>query len=199
MLVSDDRRAALVVMLMSASAVLHASDSPQDAFAKRWEGKSVMVRHPLYSLVYNERGKLGNTRSNRRDGLTVVTASGGMYFQFDGRQSRNDVVGRDPQRIVDAVAVEYQPDSLDARPYRRIEPLLLSRYDPGVELLVKNVRFDRDSVRLTFARPGGPESSDDTATSLTVKWPAPLSKSFSERDLVEDLIRRFVDFTTPRP
>jgi hypothetical protein len=199
MRVSHRRHAALVVMLMSASAVVRASDSPQDAFAKRWEGQSVMVRYPLYSLVYNERGKLGNTRANRRDGLTVVTASGGMYFQFDGRQSRNDVIGRDPERIVDAVSVEYQPDSLETRSYRKIEPLLITRYERGVELVVKSVRIERDSVRLIFARAGGADSSDDTATSLTVKWLAPLSKSFSERDLVEGLIRRFVDFKTPRP
>ena len=76
--VSRLRRAALVVMLVSGPSAIHASDSPQDAFAKRWEGRSVTVRQPLYSLVYNERGRLGTTKSARRDGLTVVTPSASM-------------------------------------------------------------------------------------------------------------------------
>ena len=97
------------------------------------------------------------------------------------------------------MATEYQPDSLEARSYRKIEPLHLARYEPGVDLVVKSVRVDRDSVRLGFMQPDGPSSGDDLVTSLTIKWPVPLSKSFSERDLVENLIRRFVDFKTSHP
>ena len=192
------RLAALAIMLVSAVASPSASDSPQEAFAKRWEGRNVTLRQPLYSLVYNERGRLGTTKSARRDGLIVVTPSDGMYYQFDGRQSRGDVIGRDVRRMVDAVATEYQPDALETRSYRKIEPLHLARYEPGVELVVKGVRIDRDSVRLGFVQPDGPGAADDQVTSLTVKWPVPLSKSFSERELVEDFIRRFVDFKTDR-
>ena len=35
-------------------------------------------------------------------------------------------------------------------------------------------------------------ADDEVVTSLTVKWPLILSKSFSERGNVEDLIQQFV-------
>ena len=186
------RLAPLVVACASAIAGLTASESPQQAFAKSWEGQSVVVRQTLYSLVYNERGRLGKINSAKRDGLTVVTPSQGIYFQFDGRQGRDDVAGRDPQRILDDVSVAYQPDGLDVRAFRKIEPLLVARYDAGAELVVRTVRIDGDIVRLGFAQPTGPDA-DDLVTSLTIKWPAPLAKSFPERPLIENLIRRFVD------
>jgi hypothetical protein len=183
-----------VIALVSAVSALTAAESPQQAFARRWEGKNVIVQQSLYTLVYNERGLLGNTHNGRRDGLTVVTPFEGIYFQFDGRQGRSDVAERDPQRILDEVAATYQADSLDVRSYRKVEPLIVERFDAGVELVAEKVRIERDTVRISFARRVGPDAGDDPVTSLTIKWPVPLSKSFSERDLIENLIRRFVAF-----
>src|SRR5262245_49773028 len=97
--------AVLAVVLASGLPVLVAADGAQEAFSRHWEGRVVTVRQTLYSLVYNERGRLGTSHNGRRDGLTVVTPTNGVYFQFDGRQSRSDVAGRDPQRLVDAVSV----------------------------------------------------------------------------------------------
>jgi len=187
----------LVAMITGATGVaeLAAGERPQQAFVRNWEGRRVIVKRALFTLVYNERGLLGNTASGKRDGLIVVTPFEGVYFQFDGRQGRNDVVGRDPQRMVDAVADAYQPDSLDVRSYRKVEPVSIARYDAGVELVVKKVRLDRDTVKLTFVQPTGPDGPDDPVTSLTIKWPMPLSKSFAERDQIERMIRPFVDVT----
>jgi hypothetical protein len=187
------RLLALVVVLMSAGTVVTAGDRPQQSFVKAWQGRRVIVRRPLFSLVYNERGLLGNTYSGRRDGLTVVTPSEGTYLQFDGRQGRDDVVGRDPQSMVRAVAAAYEGDSLDVRQYRRVEPLLITRYDPGVELVVASVRLDRDTVKLGFVQESGPDGDDAPVTSLTIKWPVPLSKSFSERAIIEQLILPYVN------
>jgi hypothetical protein len=39
----------------------------------------------------------------------------------------------------------------------------------------------------------------DSATSLTVKWPMPLSKSFTERHVIENLIQRFVEVEPATP
>jgi len=178
--------AAVVVASVS---VLAASDSPQQAFAREWEGRTVVVRQTLYSLVYNERGRLGKTYSGRRDGLTVATPSNGVFFQFDGRQGRDDVADPNPQRVFEQVATLYQEEALDVRSYRKIEPLSLARYDANVELTVKGVRVTRDTVRLTF---GVSSTADGDATSLTIKWPVPFSPSFSERQLVEALISGFV-------
>ena len=53
--------------------------------------------------------------------------------------------------------------------------------------------MDRDTVRLSFVQMAGPDGADDLVTSLTIKWPLPLSRSFSERDNIEKLIRPFLD------
>ena len=185
--------AVVAVALAAAASTRIAAENPQQTFAKAWEGRSVLVRQSLYTLVYHERGKLGKTRINRRDGLTVVTPSQGIYFQFDGRQGRDDVVEPSAERIPDAVDLAYQSDSLDIRSYRKVEPVVLERYDPGGELIVLTARVDVDAVRLAFGRLDGVDA-ESAVTWLTVKWPVPLSKSFSERDAVENLILRFVGF-----
>ncbi len=184
----------LVVVLVG-GAGFAAAESPQQAFVKSWEGKAVTVKQPLYALVYNERGRLGNTYNARRDGLTVVTPNQGVYFQFDGRQGKDSVKDHDPQRVLDAVNATYQADGLDVRSYRRLEALLVARYDAGAALFVSRVQIDRDSVRFGFTATDGPDDADDLVATLTVKWPVPLSKSLSERQLIENLVRRFVAVT----
>jgi len=192
------RQLALVIAFVSAVSGVSAGDRPQESFVKTWQGRRVVVRRTLFSLVYNERGLLGNTYSGKRDGLTVVTPSEGAYLQFDGRQGRDDVVGHDPQGMIRAVAEAYDGDALDVRQYRRVEPLLIARYEPGVELLVDRVRLGRDTVKLSFVQRGGPDGDDVPVTSLTIKWPVPLSKSFSERALIEQLILPYVDVAARR-
>jgi hypothetical protein len=196
------RRLAARVMVLAAiiagCAGVAAAEHPQQAFVRNWEGKRVVVKRALFTLVYNERGLLGTKVTAKRDGLVVVTPFEGIYFQFDGRQGRDDVVGRDAQRMIDAVAEAYQPDSLEVRQYQKVEPVSIARYDAGVELIVKKVRLERDTVRLTFVQPAGPDGPDAPVTSLTIKWPMPLSKSFAERDQIERLIHPFVD-RTPAP
>ena len=166
------------------------AESPRQAFVKAWKGQAVLVKTTLYSLVYNERGMLGNTRGGRREGLLVVTSSSGGHLQFDGRQGRDTVVANDPARLVKAVSVAYEPNALEPRSYRKIEPLAIEQFVPGAELLVSNVSIERDEVILEFEQADGRK---DTSTSLRVKWPLPLSPSFSERDQLEKLLRRFVE------
>jgi hypothetical protein len=177
-----------LIVLMAAGTV--EADSPQQAFVNAWKGRSVVVKTPLYSLVYNERGKLGNTRSGKREGVLVVTSSSGAYFQFDGRQARDTVVVKDLADLMSAVSARYEADGLDVRPYRRLEPVAIERFEPGHELVVSHVRVEPDEVRLELAQPGG---GRDTMTSLRVKWPLPFAPSFGERVLLEDLVRRFVE------
>lgn len=191
--VSNVASAITVLMCALPSAAL--ADSPQQAFARRWQGKAVVLKQPLYTLVYNERGRLGTTRNNRRDGLTVVTPSNGVYYQFDGRQGRDDVMQRQVVGMVEAVNAAYQPDSLDVRAYRKVEPIVLNRYDPGSELVIGRVLVDRDFVRIAFVQ--GASDAEDPLTWLTVKWPVPISKSLSEADVIEGLIRQFFDFSVP--
>jgi len=180
--------------LACAAPVAISAESPQQAFARRWQGRAVVLRQPLYTLVYHERGKLGTTRNNRRDGLTVTTPSNGVYYQFDGRQGRDDVTRRQAGGMVEAVNAAYEPDSLEVRSYRKVEPVVINRYDPGAELVISRVQIDRDTVRVSFTQGG---DAEEAATWLTVKWPVPLSKSLTEADVLEGLIRQFFDFSAP--
>ena len=181
------RLLALLPALALTGATL-AADTPQQAFVRAWEGRTVTVKATLYSLIYNERGKLGTTRSGLREGLIVATPSEGAYFEFAGRQGRQDVTQHDLQRFVAAVNHAYQPDALDVRTYRKLEAVAINPFEVGGELLVTGVRVGRDEVRLEFAK----VEDSEVVTGIRVRWPVPLSKAFSERALVEDLLQRFV-------
>ena len=182
--------ASVLALVVAATAVTSAADASQKLFEKQWTGRHVVVKRMLYSLVYNERGRTGSVRLGR-SGLMVVTPFAGTYFQFDGRRRVDDVVEHDVQRIANAVMVAYKKDRvLGEGWFQEIEPVLLEHYDPGVELFVKTARVERDVVRLELIKPGVGE--DEAMTSLTVKWPLILSKAFSERGNVEDLIRQYL-------
>src|SRR5262245_6330002 len=191
------RLIALVVTLFSFGAVVNAGDKPQEAFVKSWGGRSVVVKRTLFTLVYNDKSVIGTTSSGKREGLVVVTPFDGEHLQFDGRGGRDDVIGQDPRQFVETVKSAYAIDSTEARSYRRVEPVLIARYDAGVELVVKDVRVGKDTVKLSFVQPGGPDGPDTIVTSLTVKWPLPFSKTFSERDGVEKLILPYVSAVIP--
>jgi len=178
-------------VVVAAVASVAASDSAQQAFARNWEGKTVTLRRTLYSLVYNERGRLGQTHTGRHDGLTVITPSNGIIFTFEGRQGQDDLVGRTPQALFDQVAAAYQEEALDVRSYRKLEPLSLARYDANAEFVISSVRVTHDSVRIWLAEPDG-ANGREPVTSLTVKWPVLFSPSFTERELIENLMLGFI-------
>lgn len=170
------------------------AESPRESFVKSWKGQTVVVKAILYSLIYNERGRLGNTRNGQRDGLLVVTSSNGEHLQFNGRQGRDTVVANDPELLVKKVHAAYEADALDVRSYRKLEPLAIHRFQPGVELVVSDVSIGRDEVKLEFVQSGG---GKDVVTSLRVRWPLPLSPSLSERGPLEHLLRRFIETKQP--
>jgi hypothetical protein len=177
-------------MLLASGPPLAAAGGGQRAFVREWQGRTVIVRQTLFALVYNERGRLGKTYPARREGVTVVTPDDGVYFQFDGRQHRQDVVVRAAHLLSEAVAREYEGDPLDVRTYTRLEPIALMQHDPGHTLIVAKVEVLRDTVRLAFALPAAP---NEPVSWLKAKWPLPFGKDFAERELVEQLVRRFVD------
>ena len=198
MLPLDFRRLiAFTIVVASTLSAASAAESPQLAFSRSWEGREVRVKRALYTLVYNERGRLGISYSGKREGLTVLTPYDGIFFQFGGRYGRPDIVVRNPQQIIDAVAVDYQGDTLEVRSYRKVEPLMLARYDPGVALVVTKVQFARNTVRLILAESTGSGVKENSETAITVKWPTPLSKSLSERQLIEGLLGWFIDGADP--
>jgi hypothetical protein len=186
------RPVALVTLaLVAFSIAAPAADNFREEFTRAWTGKTVVVKRPLYTLSYDERGVMGKTYRDRRDGLNVVTPFKGSYFQFDGRQKKDHLTSLDPQRLVDQIKAEYQGDNLDVRAYQKVQPNLLNRYDPGASLVVRTVRVERDLVRLVLLDQAT-DFGDEPATFLTVHWPTPFSKSFTERDAVEGLILQYL-------
>ncbi len=186
------RCAVLSIAIASTVHAAAAAETSRDLFLKTWEGKTIVVKQTLYTLVYNERGRLGKTYRNKRSGLMVATPFSGSYLQFDGRQSQDDIIDHDPQRLVDTIKTTYQSDSLDVRQYQKIEPIVVARYEVGSELLVGPIRIEGNIVRLSLVDPRSVDDDGQPATELTVKWPTPLSKSLSERQAIEGLIAQFV-------
>ena len=178
-----------VLVMASTMATLSAANNPKEEFAASWQGQAVVLKQRLHTLAYRERGRLGNG-SDKRDGLFVATPFNGTYYQFDGRQSKDDVRGSDPQRVVDAVTSTYAADMMDVRQYAKVEPIVLTIYEPGVELTVSSVRVDRDRLRLFLTDPRSAETTP--VTSFTIQWPTPFSRSFSERQAIETLIRQYI-------
>lgn len=185
---------AVLVLASSISLAAGGADQARKSFVASWQGRRVSVKRTMYTLVFNERGKLGKTYRAKREGLTVVTPSAGTYCRFDGRDSEGDIVGREPQEVVDQITQSYRRQlSLDIGFYLRIEPLLIAQYPPGGELVVTDVRIDRDRVRLSFASVAPDSPVGELATALTVQWPTNLSPGLTERPHIDGLIRQFID------
>jgi hypothetical protein len=182
----------LCVALAAAASLQAAERSGKKAFQHAWVGRSVVVKRALYSVVFDERSRVLPLvkRRDRVSGLTVVTPTGTSYYQFDSRRdSEEDIVHQDPNGIVSEMRKQYYRDMhLDIGTVRDIEPLMLVRYSPGVAFIVRKVQIDRDRVRLYFHKDG----EADLATTLTVKFPTPLSNELTESALIDDALTRFV-------
>jgi hypothetical protein len=178
---------------LAAAASPHAAErSGKKAFLSAWVGRSVVVKRMLYSIVYDERSRVVPLfkHQDRVTGLTVVTPTGASYYQFDARRdSEEDIIDNDPNGIVSKMRTQYlRSMNLDIGTSHDVEPLVLVQYSPGVEFIVRNIRIDRDRVRLHLHKAG----QGDLATTLTVKWPTPLSDELTESSLIDAALARFV-------
>jgi hypothetical protein len=190
---SPVRLVLILSVALAAAASLHAAErSGKKAFQNAWVGRSVVVKRALYSVVFDERSLVLPVfkHRDRVSGLTVVTPTGGYYYQFDTRRdSEEDIVDRDPDGIVSQMRTLYfRSMHLDNGAVQDIQPLMLVRYSPGVAFIVRKVQIDRDRVRLYFHKDG----EADLATTLTVKFPIPLSNELTESTLIDDALGRFV-------
>jgi hypothetical protein len=183
----------ILLVALPAAASLHAADrSGKKAFQDAWVGRRVVVKRVLYSVVFDERSRVLPLikHRDRVSGLTVVTPTGTSYYQFDARRdSEDDIVDQDPNGILSELRKQYVRDKhLDIGNVQDIEPLMLVQYSPGVAFIVRKVQIDRDRVRLYFHKDG----EADLATTLTVKFPTPLSSELTESPLIDDALTRFV-------
>ena len=186
------RRVILTFVLLAFTAVsVTAAPSGPKAFANAWEGRTVLLTRTLYSLVFDERSRALPLfkRQGRVAGLTVGTPSD-IYYQFDARrESEDDVIDRDPNRLLSQLRTQYRRSThLEIGNVQDVQAVLLVRYEPGVRLVVRKVQFERDRVRLMLNKP----EDDDLATTVTVKWPAPWSKDLTEATLIDGVLTRFI-------
>jgi hypothetical protein len=190
---SPIRLVLIVCVALAASGSLHAAEqSGRKAFQNAWVGRSVVVKRALYSLVFDERGRVLPIVKHRErvSGLTVVTPGGTWYYQFDARrESEEDLTDQDPDGIVSKMRNQYyRSRHLDDGAVKEIEPVMLVRYSPGVALIVEKVQIERDRVRLYFYK----EGEDELATTLTVKFPVPFSAQLTESALIDAALALFV-------
>jgi len=190
---SPVRLVLILHVALAAVASLHAAElSGKKAFQNAWVGRRVVVKRVLYSVVFDERSRVLPIvkHRDRVSGLNVVTPTGTSYYQFDARRdSEEDIIDQDPNRIVSELRKQYYRDKhLDIGNVQDIEPLMLVRYSPGVAFVVRKVQIDRDRVRLYFHKDG----EADLATTLTVKFPTPVSNQLTESPLIDDALTRFV-------
>ena len=180
----------LLLVALSAISIIAAPSGPR-AFANNWEGRTVALTRPLFSLVFDERSRALPLfkRQGRIAGLTVGTPSD-IYYQFDARrESEDDIIDRDPDRLLSQLRTQYRRSThLDIGNVQDVEPVLLVRYEPGVRLVVRKVQFERDRVRLVLNKP----EDSDMATTLTVRWPVPWSKDLTEATLIDGVLSRFI-------
>ena len=186
------RRLALPLLLLAVAAVsVTAAPSGTRAFTTAWEGRTVVLTRPLFSVVFDERVRALPLfkRQGKIAGLTVGTPSE-TYYQFDARRdSEDDVIDRDPNRLLARMQTQYRRSThLEIGNVQDAQAVMLVRYEPGVRLVVRKVQFERDRLRLTLHKP----EDSDVATTVTVKWPAPWSKDLTEATLIDAVLSRFV-------
>ena len=181
----------LVFAIATAVPLLSADASGRKTFLTAWQNRTVVLRRPLYSIVYDERSRWVPLAKHdgRVAGLTVGTPSA-MYYQFDARRdSEDDIIESDPNALVSRLRDQYRRSTaLELGNVQDVEPVLLVRYEPGTALVVKKIQIERDRVRLLLHK----DRDSDLATTLTVKWPAPLSKELTESAPIEGVLARFV-------
>ena len=181
-----------LLLLVNAVAVATdaAAQSNKKAFLDAWEDRGVALKRTLYSVVYDERRRFlpVTKQQGKIAGLTVATPSD-IYYQFEARRdTEDDIVGRDPNAIVTALRAQYRRSThVEIGNVTDVEPVVLVRYEPGVVLFVRKVRIERDRVRLMLYNKAG-----DEATTLTVKWPVPLSKELTESAIIERVLDTFL-------
>jgi len=180
----------LLLVAITTGSISAATSGPK-TFTNAWQGRTVVLRRTLYSLVFDEhvRALPLLKRQGRIAGLTVGTPSD-TYYQFDARrESEDDVIDRDPNRLLSQLQTQYRRSThLEIGNVQDVQAVLLVRYEPGVRLVVRKVQFERDRVRLMLNKP----EDSDLATTVTVKWPAPWSKDLTEATLIDGVLSRFV-------
>src|SRR5262245_66269445 len=88
------RRVVVVALSIWFATAVGVAETPLKTFASNWQGRRVVLKRPLYSLVYDEVGRMGGKTLGKTEGLTVATPLPDQYYLFDGRRREPDAVQR---------------------------------------------------------------------------------------------------------
>ncbi|HXD21178.1 MAG TPA: hypothetical protein VN654_29405 [Vicinamibacterales bacterium] len=189
------RLLATVLMLVCGAVSVTAGGPAAGDFTKRWNGRRVVVKSTLYTVLYDEVGRVGIHYRGKQAGLTIATPEG-QYYEFAAPGPEDeDVVEQTPNEVVDEMSTRFvRAYHLDIGIVKTITPLSLRQFEPGVVLIVDSIKVDRTRIRFAFRRAGEATAAGEAfATSLTVEWPVPLSKTLHERDGIEGVLQRFIE------
>jgi hypothetical protein len=180
-----------LALVLTAAAIHGAEHNSKKVFLSSWHNQAVVLKRPLYSLVFSERSRFLPVvrRDGRISGLTIATPTE-TYYQFAARRDyEEDIVERTPDAVLATLKTRYRRSAhLDEGSVHDVEVGMLVRYEPGVQLVVGRVQIEGDEVRLFLRR--ADEAS--VATTLTVKLAGPLSKDLVEAPLIDQVLNRFV-------
>jgi hypothetical protein len=185
--------ATALMMITFAASTVTGGGATANEFTRTWNGRRVLVKSTLYTVLYDEVGRVGVHYNGKQAGLTIATPEG-QYYEFDGPGEDEDVVEQTPDRVVSEMSTRFvRAYHLDIGIVKTITPLSLRQYEPGVVLIVDSIKVERNRVRFAFRRAGDAAADKEFATSLTVEWPVPLSKTLREREGIEGVLQRFVE------
>ena len=140
------------LLTLLSAAPISAADNPSEVFRRDWQGRRVTVQRMLLTLVFEERGRTGSTRV-KREGLNVVTPSKGSYLLFTGRQSVDDLVDTNADRLFEQIKVNYRKDRNLAEGFvQAVNPLHLVQHIGGLQLVVARIEVERSTVRVLLAK-----------------------------------------------
>jgi hypothetical protein len=195
--ISEDimqRLLGVVSVLVLSLALTLAAANPKKEFAKEWEGKTVVLKKPLYTFAYTGTSMFGGSLEAQSVGVTRMAPGKGIYYEF--YLAKPDV-DTDVQRLAQrSVAATGNVSTLTGAPrgglaYKdnAVPPLQVITYDVGSELVIKKISFPalaRPMVKIDFASTLAPRS--EPVTHLFIEWPQEISSNFEERTQVEALM-----------
>ena len=188
------RLAPVVLLSLGLTASVTAADSPADIFKREWKGRKVVLVQTLYTIQYPSVGALSPGRVGTRSAaITIVSPEKGTYYLIQPKG--NEIADSDPERLltrVTALTANQKLESLAGDNRRNVtaSPAVLLSYKPGERMIVDDVFMQNQWVRLDLNdefHKGGPHT-----TSLLIEWPKRVSKEFTERQAIEELIQKFL-------
>src|SRR5688572_16120804 len=81
---------AVVLLITIGGAIALGAGNEVSEFMTHWTRQRVVVTSALYTVLYDEVGRLGRQYRGKVAGLTVATPKG-QYYEFDGPGSDEDI------------------------------------------------------------------------------------------------------------